>query len=364
MVLDAVSNFVRGRADAQLTAGTTTLSVEDASIFPDPAADGEYNLVIWDANNFPRPDQDGDVEIVRVTARDTGADELTVERGQETTSDVAHPEGSAVHLSPTAKMFTDIEDTFTTEAEAADAAPVQSVFDRVGDVVAETGDYAATQISNFGSEVLSSIDGSSISPSDITGLWDGSVVAADVDNKSVSTEQARIANAVWAVPGEKSFEEAYAEIDAGGTIIVTGTHQLNEEFDAEKEGMTILGLGDATLDLPDGDRFFFRSDGITAKSVTIKGRDTSVVVNTDFDSERVSWENLTAINESDTDEGTGVRSNTEEHTIVGCRFFCPNNNDMDGFRLNTENSTFVGNIIENSLNDTSDTTAKSGNQVV
>ena len=196
MVLDAVSNFVRGNTDAAIASGDTTISVADASIFPDPATDGEFNVVIWNASNFPRPDQDSDAEIVRVTGRDTGADELTVVRGQETTSDVAHPEGSAVHLSPTAKMFTDIEDTFTTEAEAEDAAPVQSVFDRVGDVVAETGDYAATQISNFGSEVLSSIDGSSISPSDITGLWDGSVVTADVDNESVSTEKASIGQVV------------------------------------------------------------------------------------------------------------------------------------------------------------------------
>ena len=120
MVLDAVSNFVRGRADAQLTAGATTLSVGDASIFPDPEEEGEYNLVIWDANNFPRPDQDGDVEIVRVTARDTGADELTVVRAQETTSDVAHSEGSAVHLSPTAKMFSDIEAEYTAQGENFD----------------------------------------------------------------------------------------------------------------------------------------------------------------------------------------------------------------------------------------------------
>ena len=189
MVLDAVSNFVRGNTDAAIASGDTTISVADASIFPDPATDGEFNVVIWNASNFPRPDQDANVEIVRVTGRDTGTNELTVTRAQETTSDVAHPEGSAVHLSPTAKMFTDIEDTFTTEAEAADAAPVQSVFGRVGDVVAEAGDYTATQISNFGSEVLSSIDGSSISPSDITGLWDGSVVTADVDNQSVSTER-------------------------------------------------------------------------------------------------------------------------------------------------------------------------------
>ena len=120
MVLDAVSNFVRGRVSAPVATSDTTVSVEDASIFPDPATDGEYNVVIWDANNFPRPDQDPDVEIVRVTARDTGADELTVVRGQETTSDVAHPEGSAVHLSPTAKMFSDIEAEYTAQGENFD----------------------------------------------------------------------------------------------------------------------------------------------------------------------------------------------------------------------------------------------------
>ena len=187
MVLDAVSNFVRGNTDAAVGTSDTTVSVADASIFPDPATDGEFNVVIWDVNNFPRPDQDGDVEILRVTERDTTDDELTVTRGQEMTSAAAHPEGSAIHLSPTAKMFTDIEDTFTTETEAADAAPVQSVFDRVGDVVAETGDYAATQISNFSSEVLTSISGSTIAPSEITDLWNGTVVTADVNNTNTTT---------------------------------------------------------------------------------------------------------------------------------------------------------------------------------
>ena len=112
MVLDAVSNFVRGNTDAAVGTSDTTVSVADASIFPDPATDGEYNVVIWDVNNFPRPDQDVDVEIMRVTARDTTADELTVTRGQEMTSAATHPEGSAIHLSPTAKMFSDIESTF------------------------------------------------------------------------------------------------------------------------------------------------------------------------------------------------------------------------------------------------------------
>jgi len=112
MVLDAVSNFVRGNTDASVDSTQTTVSVDDASIFPDPASDGEYNVVIWDVASHPRPDQDPAVEILRVTAIDTTNDDLTVTRGQETTSGASHPSGSAIHLSPTAKMFGDIESTF------------------------------------------------------------------------------------------------------------------------------------------------------------------------------------------------------------------------------------------------------------
>lgn len=112
MVLDAVSNFVRGNLSASVTDTDTTFPVNDASIYPDPSADGEYNVVVWDASTYPRPDQDPAVEVARVTARDTTNDELTVTRGQEGTSGASHPSGSAVHLSPTAKMFSDIETTF------------------------------------------------------------------------------------------------------------------------------------------------------------------------------------------------------------------------------------------------------------
>jgi hypothetical protein len=112
MVLDAVSNFVRGNTDASVDSTQTTVSVADATIFPDPATDGEYNVVIWDVDSHPRPDQDPNVEILRVTAIDTTNDDLTVTRGQETTAGASHPSGSAVHLSPPAKMFGDIEGTF------------------------------------------------------------------------------------------------------------------------------------------------------------------------------------------------------------------------------------------------------------
>lgn len=121
MVLDPAANFVRGTTDSQINSTNTTLSVTDASIFPDPSSEGEYNVVVWDAANHPRPDEDSDVEIMRVSARDTNNNDLTVSRGQETTSGASHPSGAAVMLSPTAKMFGDIETTFGNFWDAANS---------------------------------------------------------------------------------------------------------------------------------------------------------------------------------------------------------------------------------------------------
>ncbi len=112
MPLDAVSNFVRGNTDENVDNSQTTISVVSADIFPDPSTQGEYNVVLWDADNFPRPDQDADVEVLRVTSIDTTGDSLTVTRAQEGTNAASHPSGSAVHLTQTAKMFSDIESTF------------------------------------------------------------------------------------------------------------------------------------------------------------------------------------------------------------------------------------------------------------
>lgn len=119
MALDPAANFVRDSTDASIDTTSTTLSVSDASIFPDPASEGEYNIVVW-APSYPRPDQDPDVEIMRVTARDTTNDDLTVTRGQEGTSGASHPSGSAVQLSPTAKMFGDIASRYTAAGEDFD----------------------------------------------------------------------------------------------------------------------------------------------------------------------------------------------------------------------------------------------------
>lgn len=120
MALDPAANFVRGSTTSSIDGSATTLNVSDASIYPGPASEGAYNVVVWAADSFPRPDQDPDVEIMRVTARDTGNDTLSVSRGEEGTVGAGHPSGSAVQLSPTAKMFSDIAERYTAAGEDFD----------------------------------------------------------------------------------------------------------------------------------------------------------------------------------------------------------------------------------------------------
>jgi len=116
MALDPAANFVRTTTDAAINSTQTNVSVTDVSGFPTPSTDGNFNVVIWDVAAHPRPDQDPDVEILRVTAVDSGTNTLTITRAQETTSGTSHPSGSAVHLSPTAKMFGDIPDNFVSNS--------------------------------------------------------------------------------------------------------------------------------------------------------------------------------------------------------------------------------------------------------
>jgi len=152
MPLDAVSNFVRGETDSSINSTNTTLSVVDASIFPDPSTEGEYNTVIWDVANNPRPDQDPNVEVLRVTAIDTTNNDLTVTRGQEATTGASHPSGSAVHLSPTAKMFGDIESTFN------------AFYDDTNDVLTSQVGTASTPVSDLYGD---SVDANSVSTDDL-----------------------------------------------------------------------------------------------------------------------------------------------------------------------------------------------------
>lgn len=108
MELDQTENFIRGEVSSSIGSSDTTISVTNASNFPDPSTK-QYNLVLWDPT-VGRPDEYGDTEIVRITGRDTTNDNLTVERGQEGTTAASHSSSSELQLTPTAKMFSDMQE--------------------------------------------------------------------------------------------------------------------------------------------------------------------------------------------------------------------------------------------------------------
>jgi hypothetical protein len=93
VALDATINFAKATLSAGYAAGVTsiTLTAGGGARFPAVA----FNAVWWNASDFSDPSDDPDVEIVRVT--NIAADVLTITRGQEGTSDVAHNTAGKVY---------------------------------------------------------------------------------------------------------------------------------------------------------------------------------------------------------------------------------------------------------------------------
>ena len=238
MPLDQVSNFVRGNTDESVSDTQTTISVVDASIFPDPT-NGEYNVVIWDAGTHPRPDQDGDVEIMRVTGRDTTDDELTVDRGQEGTSGASHPDGAAIHLSPTAKLFGDIE----TELDGA----LQDGEDFDGQSTSDFTDLATVSveqsITNEGGDYNESVEThASASGTVNVDLEDGNVHRVEaIDNITIEF------NNVTTNPAGNSLSIYVVDDDGGGAysiswpteVVWSGDDPVDE---VEQSGSVEIGL--------------------------------------------------------------------------------------------------------------------------
>lgn len=117
MVLDPATNLAATELTASVSDAATTFAVTDASVFPDAATEGAFNVLVWDSETNVNPVDAPDAEFVRVTATDTTADELTVQRGQENTTAASHPSGATVTDTWSAKDRDDIDTAFAGTAD-------------------------------------------------------------------------------------------------------------------------------------------------------------------------------------------------------------------------------------------------------
>jgi len=78
-ILPPTRNRTKVLVSGTISAGAVsiTLTSGQGALFPDPATEGEYRLVLYDASTYPDPTDDPDCEDVTVTAKST--DTLTVD---------------------------------------------------------------------------------------------------------------------------------------------------------------------------------------------------------------------------------------------------------------------------------------------
>ncbi len=112
MPYDPVKNFskvnVNGLYDS--TAEVIQLALGEGNKLPDPATEGQYNLVWWNATDYSDPSDDPYKEIVRVTAK--SGDQITILRGQEGTTAQNHNLSGKTYkmmLTLTKKTYDDLQ---------------------------------------------------------------------------------------------------------------------------------------------------------------------------------------------------------------------------------------------------------------
>lgn len=88
-----------------INASSLSLVITDGTQLP---SSGDFLATIWDKISFPDPCDDPNTEIIKIT--DIVSNTLTIIRGQEDTTGVAHANGQAVELLITAGTFEELED--------------------------------------------------------------------------------------------------------------------------------------------------------------------------------------------------------------------------------------------------------------
>ena len=96
-------NNASGRLSGAHNSSVLTINMVDSSVFPVPAADEWYLVTMYKVTNGV----ESDFEIIKVTANDTGTDQITVVRNQEGSGAKAYVDGDYIELRLTAGTVID-----------------------------------------------------------------------------------------------------------------------------------------------------------------------------------------------------------------------------------------------------------------
>lgn len=338
MTVDQTANFVRGGVSSSVSSTATTINVDNASEFPDPS-NGNYNLVIWDFDQYRRPDLDPDVEVLRVSGRDTTNNTLTVTRGQEGTTAVSHPNTSELHLSPTSKVFTDIDSKITSN-------------------ISVTGSNGLSGGSaQLGGSLDVSINGNLSLDSDLVAA-DGEIIW---DESSTYIPQSRLQNDAITVAGNSvSLGDSTVINHSNLSNITSDQHHVKySDEEAQDSVGTILGsnftYNDSTPSITIDDNFVLNTGDTMSGALTI---------------EQATSENLATMRESATGDELRFDINSSDEFEINS-FDASANTERSGIRVSPStgqvyvenNSQFNADIDvgENNLLSVNTITSSSGN---
>lgn len=148
-VKDFAKVTVSGTYDSDDT--VISLAANSLSRLPDPVADGEFYLTWWNAETYPDPSDDPNRERVKVTARDTLNETITVVRAQDSTSASTKSTAGKTYKMVQAfskRNYDDVEERARDAVGAmlTDSSVIDFTFSDVGDTI--TADVIDGSISN------------------------------------------------------------------------------------------------------------------------------------------------------------------------------------------------------------------------
>jgi hypothetical protein len=211
---------------AELSAAGTlaTLAAGQGARFPSPTGGDHFlaTLILLDGNGAETA-----WEVVKCTARAT--DGLTIERAQEGTTARIWPAGSRIEMRVTAGTL----DSFTDTAQAAAAAPVQSVAGKTGAVTLAKDDVGLGNVDNTSdatknAAIATLTNKTLIDPVVSGGAIDGAEIGAvePVAMTVTTLMQKNRIDANWTIPN-------------GINAVTIGPFEVNPD-------VTVTGLGNST----------------------------------------------------------------------------------------------------------------------